>query len=124
MSFPKDEKIAALICIVFEIPYEHAKLMAADQVNSLIEWHHCVIPKAEGGPDVHWNAQPMLRGAHRGRTAKIDVPRIAKGKRIRATERAHKLVRSIGAERREPKRKWNWPQGRKLQSRGFERSKR
>jgi hypothetical protein len=66
MSFPKDEKIAALICIVFEIPYEHAKLMAADQVNSLIEWHHCVIPKAEGGPDVHWNAEPMLRAAHPG----------------------------------------------------------
>lgn len=81
-NFSKDAKIAALASIVFEIPHEHQKAMHEDQVNSLLEWHHNT-PYAEDGTNHFSNAVPMLRAAHRERTAKIDIPAIAKGKRIR-----------------------------------------
>lgn len=98
------------------IPHDRAKLMTEDEILSVYEWQHYPIPKAHDGPDTHWNLQPMVKAAHREVTAKIDIPMIAKGKRIqRANEEA--VRRLLAKDRGEPKAKSRWPQGRKLQSR-------
>ena len=137
--FSKDAKIAALASIVFDIPYEHQKDMHEDQVQMLLEWHHN-IRHAEGGTEHFSNAVPMLVAAHRERTAKIDVPEIAKNKRIRnkemvrhfnaaakvdpdAAAQLYPAVARLKARRKSkiPQRVNPWQPGRKLQSRGFQR---
>lgn len=98
--FSKDAKIAALTCLVFDIPHKHQKLMHADQVAMLIQWHHNVYHAHDGGEHFS-NAIPMLVAQHEERTAKIDIPAIAKGKRIRQNEAAHADKRLIqGAHER------------------------
>lgn len=79
-------KLAACIRELLKIPYEHAKLMTDDQVLSLVQWNHIhyhAQNKDEPWVDEHWNIEPLTIMAHRHRTAKIDVPQIAKTKRIR-----------------------------------------
>ncbi len=52
------------------------------------DWDH-VVPHAHYG-DIHFtNLTPMLRPDHRRKTAKVDVPRIAKSKRIARKQAAH-----------------------------------
>lgn len=65
------------------IPWDDAKQMTADQVLSLWAWDHYPRRHVDGGPDVHWNLVPRFIGEHREKTAKIDIPEIAKGDRIR-----------------------------------------
>src|SRR5258708_500593 len=67
------------------IPHDDAKLMSACQIISLFHLDHQPIPHADGGPDEPWNLTHLFIGAHREKTAKRDIPQIAKGKRIRAT---------------------------------------
>jgi hypothetical protein len=94
-------KLAAALCALTGpdgqrlIPHEHAKLMSADHVLSLFQWNHFPIPHAEGGPAEHWNLDPELIAAHRKVTAKIDVPGIAKRKRVRAAEAGHKTRMTV-----------------------------
>jgi hypothetical protein len=76
------EKCAALICLAFDIPYEHAKAMHVDFVNGLVEYDHYPIRKCDGGPDKFFNLTPRLRPGHRFKTATKDIPEVAKGKRI------------------------------------------
>lgn len=80
--------------------------MTADQLLSLFEWHHNEYHATEGS-DEHWNIEPMTIKGHRARTAKIDIPQIAKTKRI---QRAHAdFVRLIATPREErPPRKTKW----------------
>lgn len=120
----KDERHAAALLQVKGcscptlIPYGDAKLMSADQIISLFNDDHYPIPVAEEGSNHPSNLMPRLIAAHREKTAKIDVPQIAKGKRLRAAEAQHAAVRAIGApviERERPRSR--------LQSRGFDRSK-
>ena len=114
------------------VPYEHAKQMTADQIISLYEFHHN-IRHAEDGSIHFSNLEPMLRSAHRKRTAEIDVPAIAKGKRIRRKEDEHKAQRVVplpgdGFDPNQPIT-WDdiegrlegrpWPKGR-IRSRGFD----
>lgn len=95
----KDTKIASLLLEVWflrrqGIPHAEAKLLTAGQICSLAEWHHNT-PHANGG-DCHplnLTAMPIL--AHRKRTREIDVPTIAKGKRI-AKKHAQHLTRMTG----------------------------
>jgi hypothetical protein len=68
------------------IPHEEAKKLTADQILTRFDFHHYPIPKAHDGPDTHWNLEPVERAEHREITAKVDVPRIAKVKRIRNRE--------------------------------------
>lgn len=65
------------------IPYEHAKLMSAEQICSLYEFDHYPIRKADGGPDEPWNLQPLGIIAHRIKTAGRDKPELAKQARLR-----------------------------------------
>lgn len=116
------------------IPYEHAKLMTAAQIISLFEHHHNIL-HSDGGPDEPWNMEWMLYVAHRERTAKIDVPNAAKGKRIRKrlaqAREALEIFLETGVKpplprrsRPIPKRANPWPPkgSRKLRSRSsFER---
>lgn len=100
-------KLASALLALGDIPYEHAKLMSADQICSLYHFDHYPIRKADGGPDEPWNLQPLMIAAHREKTDKKDKPELAKQARIR------------GETCNGPKKPW--PKGRKLQSRGFER---
>jgi len=78
-------KLAATLRELFQIPHEHAKLMSDDQIISLVQFHH-IEYHATDGSDEHWNLDPMLIAPHKERTAKIDVPQIAKTKRITAAQ--------------------------------------
>lgn len=82
-------KLAAALRELFQIPHEHARLMTDEQLLSLFQWHHNEY-HAQEGSDEHWNLEPMTIRGHRSRTAKIDVPQIAKTKRI---SRAHEEFR-------------------------------
>lgn len=68
------------------IPHEEAKRLSEDEILSRFDFHHDPIPKAHDGPDVHWNLTPLEKALHRVITNTIDIPRIAKGKRIRNRE--------------------------------------
>lgn len=121
-------KLAATLCqmltpdengkLVPVIPYEHAKVMTEQQILAVFHFDHDPIPKAEGGQDVHWNLTPRLIPAHREKTATIDIPSIAKGKRIRRRQASHLAVM---AGEPEPARR-----GRKatIASRGFSKQHR
>lgn len=121
------------------IPHEHAKLMSDDQIISLFHCDHDPIPHAEGGPAEAWNLTHRLIAAHREKTAKVDVPTIAKGKRLRRNEAegSNRLLAKYGikltttmspelaASLQRPRRKAKiparvnpWPKGRKFQRRG------
>jgi hypothetical protein len=108
MSFPLREQLAALLCRLGGIPHGHQKLMTADQVISLFEADHWPIRKADGGNDVFWNCWHRFISEHRHKTSTIDVPQIAKRKRIRRAME-------------QPRPASRWPQGRKIRSRGFAR---
>jgi hypothetical protein len=109
-AIPLGALCAALVREVLKIPHEHAKLMTAHQMLSLIARDH-IIAKAHGGTDDHWNIDPISIIAHRIKTSEIDIPRIAKTKRL---ARRGPVVRECG-EKRTPTGKWR--KGRKLQSR-------
>jgi len=109
------------------IPYELSKRLTEDEILRRFDFHHFPIPKAHGGKDVHWNLQPEEKAAHKEITAKIDVPRIAKGKRIERRQAEHDAIKvakltGAGVVRRRkhsiPSRPF--PQGKRpMQSRGF-----
>jgi hypothetical protein len=112
------------------IPHEQAKLMTADQICSLFQWDHWPIPVAHDGPDEPWNLEPRFIGEHRKKTAKIDVPAIAKVRRISRKHRAHEdamradkaLDAWIKEKRADAMRRW--PKARKIQSRNNLRKRR
>lgn len=89
------------------IPHEEAKTLTAKQIISRFQFDHYPIREVDGGPTEPWNLDPLLTLEHRKKTAKIDLPQIAKGKRIRKAEVEHgeRMAHKSGlAERREPPR--------------------
>lgn len=74
-------KLAAAISTMF-LSHDEAKALSEDQVLSLVTWDHDPIPHAHDGPDTHYNLVPRLIPGHREKTAKVDVPQIAKTRRI------------------------------------------
>jgi hypothetical protein len=95
-------KLAAAIRELFQIPHEHAKLMTDDQVLSLVQWHH-IEYHATGGSDEHWNLDPLTIKGHKARTAKIDVPQIAKTKRLTAAQEEFRRTMTTPRDERPPK---------------------
>jgi hypothetical protein len=91
------------------IPLDHAKRMTARQIVSLFEWDHWPIPKSKKGPDKPWNLTPRLRRAHRVKTAKVDIPAMAKEDRLAAQHRefVRKVLCKPCGQRR--KRTGKWP---------------
>lgn len=92
--------LAAAIRELLEIPYEHAKLMSAEQMISLITRDHYPIRRDDGlklgmsveEVDHHSNITLRTIMAHREKTAKIDAPAIAKTKRIIAGTAVHNAL--------------------------------
>lgn len=80
------------------IDYEESKSMTADQIIARFHFDHTVA-HAHDGPAEPWNLKPTPVEEHRKKTAKIDIPRIAKGKRIALKER-QRLERRVTGERK------------------------
>lgn len=101
------DKLAATLRELLEIPYEHAKLMSADQIISLVQFdhirHHALF-KHEPWVDEHWNLDPLLIGGHKIKTRTIDVPQIAKTKRISTEQEAFRKRLLTPRDEREPKK--------------------
>ena len=120
-------KLAAAICIVLDIPHEHQKLMTADQVLSLVQWDHWPIRRDDGlalgmsleEVDRFSNLFPRPIMAHREKTSKIDIPQIAKSRRILAA-----AERRTTPPQEHPKPRSRWPQGRKIASRQIDATNR
>ena len=88
------------------IDYETAKQMTAEQLISLFNFDHHPTPKAFGGSDEHHNLVPRPILEHRVKTAKIDVPRIAKAERlsVRQEEFRRRVLAKAGQEGDAPTR--------------------
>lgn len=110
MSRPRKEptlrdKLAAALRELLQIPYEHAKLMSPEQIESLVEWHH-IHYHADGHGVEHWNLDPLLRGAHRERTPN-DIRQIAKTKRLSKEQEAFR-TRLLTPRDERPVKKSKW----------------
>jgi len=101
--------------LVYVIGYEQSKNMTADQIIAHFHFDHYPIREADGGPTEPWNITPRPVAEHREKTAKIDIPQLAKQKRLRGETRN-------GPKKKIAARVDPWPKGRKLQSRGFSRN--
>lgn len=101
------------------IPYDLAKTLTAGQIISRFHFNHHPIPHAHGGPDEPWNLDPEPVEHHREITAKIDIPRIAKGKRVVKAEAEHQAAMTAKLTGEAASIKSKWPKGRKLPSRPF-----
>ena len=109
------DKLAAALRELFKIPYDHAKLMTVADLISLVEFHH-IVYHTDTQDDNHYNLEPMLINAHRERTAEIDIPQIAKTRRIsKAQEEFRRRMLTPRADR--PPKQSRWP-SRKFQKRG------
>jgi len=81
------QKLAAALMVVEELrgaikmSRDDARYLTADQFASLWQFDHAVA-HAHGGSDHFTNLYPMLIAEHREKTAKVDVPRIAKSRRV------------------------------------------
>lgn len=109
---PLKTQLAAALCQVFNIPWDAQKAMSEDKIIALGNLHHHPYPKAQGGPDVHWNLEWMLEPDHKIETAKKTIPTIAKTKRItKANEefRRRILAKTAGEDPPPAKFKRKWP---------------
>ena len=111
-------KLASTLLALEDIPYTDAKLMSAEQMISLYHFDHN-IRHAEDGTIDFWNLTPRLIVPHREKTTKVDVPAIAKGKRIRKKAEkftAAMLAKNIGEPIRQKPRS-------RIKSRGFDKTR-
>lgn len=88
----KTEMLAATLLALGHVGYEHAKQMTAAQIISLYQFDHYPIRYEDGGPTAPWNLVPRLIAAHRRKTATVDRPQSAKGKRVRRSLTEHQIV--------------------------------
>lgn len=95
-------KLAAALSALF-FTHDEAKALSEDQILSLVVWDHDPIPHAHGGPDTHFNLVPRLIAGHREKTAKVDVPMIAKVKRISKDHEAFRQRLLMPRDERPPK---------------------
>ena len=105
--------------LVRVISHEDAKRMTADEIIARFHLDHHPIPHAAGGPDEPWNLTPLPVDIHREKTARVDVPAIAKAKRLTRKQeefRARLTAKASGDDAPEPaKNKRPWPK-RKMRS--------
>lgn len=96
--------------LVPAIPFEQAKSMSDEQVIALFDFDH-LHPVALGGDNHHSNLVPMPRELHRAKTAKTDVPRIAKSKRLTKAheDMQRRLLAKAGNGEAPEKTRSRWP---------------
>jgi hypothetical protein len=93
-GFSLAEKLAASLLMLRDgngnlvIDPERAKTMTAKEVIACFDFDH-TIPVAIGGTNAPWNVVPRLRADHRHKTAKRDIPQIAKTKRLARANDEH-----------------------------------
>ena len=94
-----EEKLASALLQGKAIDHDAAKAMSAKQINALFDFDH-VVYHAIGGTNHPSNLVPRLRAEHRAKTAKIDIPAIAKGKRLEKDQHAfrEKILAKAGQE--------------------------
>lgn len=107
-------KLAAALLELGQVSFDDAKAMGRENFLSLYHFDHGH-RHAEGGSDEFWNLTPRLIPPHREKTRTIDMPAIAKGKRIRRANEDH-ARRLLAKDRGEPRPQSRWPK-RKLVSR-------
>jgi hypothetical protein len=131
------EKLCTMILVWLEVPHVKARSMSRDEILAMVEWDHYPVPFAvarDNGWMIHEinhpsNLKPMLADDHAVKTAKRDVPEIAKGKRISAkhAEFRKRILAKSGVatepERRDRKVS-RFAGGRKMQSRPFRKKAR
>ena len=90
------------------IPHDVAKQLTAKQIIRRFHFDHYPVPHAHGGSDHPSNLTPLPVIDHRTKTAKIDIPMIAKTKRVAA---AHKdfVLRTLGPVKRRERTGSRWP---------------
>jgi hypothetical protein len=105
------------------IDREHAKLMTAEQICSLFQYDHASGYACHGADNHPTKLTPLLIADHREKTAKTDLPAIAKGKKIAAKHEEFKrrLLRKSGVAIDEP---YKPKQKQKIPSRPFPKIKR
>jgi len=85
------------------ISSKEAPLLTADQIIARFHFDHYPIPHAEGGPDEPWNLDPVPTADHKKKTATIDVPGIAKRKRVAQSHIEHTRTMATPRDQRQPK---------------------
>lgn len=101
-----ETKIAALICQIY-YTHDEAVELTEEAVLRSVRWDHYPTPHAEGGEDVHYNLQALLIEAHDLKTRKVDVPGIAKRKRVTKAHEEFRARMLMPRDERPPKRsKW------------------
>jgi hypothetical protein len=89
------------------IPHSQAFRMTADEIIALFHFDHYPVPHSQGGPDEPWNLDPVMVAEHQKKTAKRDIPQIAKTKRIsREHEEFQRRMLAPRDERPVKKSKW------------------
>ena len=84
---PYPQQLAAALRELGGIPYEHAKLMSAEQIISLFHRDHGIL-HATDPINEHWNLTWTLIKTHREKS-KLDTAIVAKSKRIVRKQAAH-----------------------------------
>ncbi len=97
------EKLASTLLLLkvgdeWLIPEPLRSTGSAKQICALIHFDHDPIPYANGGTTAPQNLTPRGIAQHREKTATVDLPRIAKGKRLERTHEEFRalLLRKIG----------------------------
>ena len=101
------------------IDRDDAKAMSAEQICSLFQFDHAAGYACHGADNHPTVLTPLLIGEHRAKTARIDVPAIAKGKRLSKAHdefRARLLAKTGQGEA--PKKATS-----RIRSRGFQKGK-
>lgn len=90
------------------ISHDEAKTLTAKQIIRRYTFDHHPIPHAHDGPDLPWNLTPLLRGLeHDVKTRTIDVPMIAKVRRVTpAHEEFRRRMLKPGRSPKPKKSRW------------------
>lgn len=87
------EKLAAALLRLTEggrplIPEPLRSEGTAAQICAAVQFDHDPIPYANGGTTAPQNLTPRSIPGHQAKTAKVDIPRMSKGKRLSEKQRA------------------------------------
>jgi hypothetical protein len=93
---------------------------SARDIVQAVEWHHENY-YAEGGDTSPQMLTPLAPEDHRERTSKIDIPRIAKNKRIakKCSEHADRMAMKAAGDSPKNPKKSRWPKRKFQTGKGF-----
>lgn len=81
------------------ISYEESKRLGPDEIIARFDFDHGV-HEAIDGPTAPWNLTPRPRREHRAKTSAVDIPQIAKTKRLAKAHVDHEgvMLAKVGAQ--------------------------